>query len=138
MVRRITAFVLVSSILLQGVGLAQSTSPSPKRSSTKRVVWTIVGAGGGFAAGLFLGLNKFDDAINSDRKVWTIALLGAAAGGLAGGLLSANRKREASAFRLRDPLTDARLRAGQPRTLADVAAVNGNWMMPPAGEVRNR
>ncbi len=138
MVRRIIGSTLIALVFTQGAALAQSTSPSPKRSSTKRVVWTIVGAGGGFAAGLFLGLNKFDDAINSDRKVWTSALLGAAAGGLAGGLLSANRKREASAFRLRDPFADARLRAGQPRRLADVATVNGNWMTSPAGEVRNR
>lgn len=67
-----------------------SPSPSIKSSSTKRVVWTLVGIGAGFGAGLFLGLNAFDDAINSDRKVWTSALVGAAAGGLAGNLLSRN------------------------------------------------
>jgi hypothetical protein len=39
---------------------------------------------------LFLGLNAYDDAVNSDQKVWTSALVGAAAGGLAGGLLSRN------------------------------------------------
>jgi hypothetical protein len=59
-------------------------------SSTKRVVWTLVGIGAGFGAGLFIGLNAFDDAVNSDRKVWTSAIVGAAAGGLAGGLLSRN------------------------------------------------
>ena len=57
-------------------------------SSSKRVMWTLVGIGAGFGAGLFIGLNAFDDSINSDRKVWTSALVGAAAGGLAGGLLS--------------------------------------------------
>jgi hypothetical protein len=37
---------------------------------------------------LFIGLNAFDDSVNSDRKVWTSAIVGAAAGGVAGGLLS--------------------------------------------------
>jgi hypothetical protein len=67
------------------------SAPSTKASSsTTRVVWTLVGIGAGFGAGLFLGLHAFDDAINSDRKVWTSAIVGAAAGGLAGGLLSRN------------------------------------------------
>ena len=66
------------------------TAPPSKTSAgsgSKRVLWTIVGIGAGFGAGLFLGLNAFDDSINSDRKVWTSALVGAAAGGLAGNLL---------------------------------------------------
>ena len=54
------------------------------------MVWTLVGIGAGFGAGVFLGLHAFDDAINSDRKVWTSAIVGAAAGGLAAGLLSRN------------------------------------------------
>lgn len=66
-------------------------APAAKASSgSKRVVWTLVGIGAGFGAGLLIGLHAFDDAINSDQKVWTSALVGAAAGGLAGGLLSRN------------------------------------------------
>jgi hypothetical protein len=65
-------------------------SAAPGSGSGKRIAWTIVGAAAGFGAGLFLGLNQFDDAIDSDRKVWTTALVGAAAGGIAGGLLSRN------------------------------------------------
>jgi hypothetical protein len=57
------------------------------------VAWTLVGIGAGFAAGLFIGLSAFDDSINSDRKVWTSAIVGAAAGGLAGGLISRNVSR---------------------------------------------
>jgi len=34
--------------------------------------------GGGFVMGLIAGLAVFDDATNSDRKVWTTALLSAA------------------------------------------------------------
>ena len=78
-------------LLLCHVPLSADTSgPPPRRSNTKRVVWTLVGIGAGFGAGLFLGLNAFDDAVNSDRRVWTSALVGAAAGGLAGNLLSRN------------------------------------------------
>ena len=81
----------LAGLLLCHVPLSADTSgPSPKPSNTKRVVWTLVGIGAGFGAGLFLGLNAFDDSINSDRKVWTSALVGAAAGGLAGNLLSRN------------------------------------------------
>ena len=67
------------------------SAPPPRASSTtKRVAWTLVGIGAGFAAGLFIGLSAFDDSINSDQKVWTSVIVGAAAGGLAGGLLSRN------------------------------------------------
>jgi hypothetical protein len=62
-------------------------SKSAASSGSKRALWTAVGIGAGFAAGMFIGLNAFDDAVNSDRKVWTSALVGAAAGGLAGNLI---------------------------------------------------
>ena len=97
-------------LLLCHVPLSADTSgPSPKPSNTKRVVWTLVGIGAGFGAGLFLGLNAFDDATNSDRKVWTSALVGAAAGGLAGNLLSRNGGRSAnlSVKRADTPRVDA-------------------------------
>jgi len=58
------------------------------------VIWTAIGAGAGFAAGVFIGLNKFDDAVYADRKIWTTAIIGAAAGGVAGALLSRNVGRE--------------------------------------------
>jgi hypothetical protein len=86
--RRILSLVLIG-ILGAVPALAETREAAPKASSsTKRAIWTAIGAGAGFAAGVFIGLNKFDDAINSDRKVWTTALVGAAAGGVAGALLS--------------------------------------------------
>jgi hypothetical protein len=92
MFRRALCFGLAGLLLCHVPASADTSGPSPnpstKSSSTKRVVWTLVGIGAGFGAGLFLGLNAFDDAVNSDRKVWTGALVGAAAGGLAGNLLS--------------------------------------------------
>lgn len=92
--RAVCALLIVS--LLSAVPAAAepaSVRPAPAGKSVsngKRIAWTLVGAAGGFAAGLFIGLNQFDDAINSDRKVWTAALVGAAAGGIAGNILSRN------------------------------------------------
>jgi hypothetical protein len=37
---------------------------------------------------LYFGLKYFDDALYSDRKVWTCVAVGAVAGGVAGALLS--------------------------------------------------
>ena len=68
-----------------GRGTAATTSSATPGS--KRTLWTIVGIGAGFGAGLLIGLGAFDDAIDSDRKVWTTALVAAVAGGLAGNLL---------------------------------------------------
>jgi hypothetical protein len=92
MVRRALAVALAGWLVLPASAFADSPNiPSATKSSssstTKKVVWTIVGASAGFAAGVFLGLNKFDDSINSDRKVWTTAIVGAAAGGVAGALI---------------------------------------------------
>lgn len=95
MFRRAFCLGLVALLLSQAPAWADTGArPSPPAtkasSTTKRVAWTLVGIGAGFAAGLFIGLSAFDDSINSDRKVWTSVIVGAAAGGLAGGLLSRN------------------------------------------------
>jgi peptidoglycan/LPS O-acetylase OafA/YrhL len=73
------------------------------------IAWTAVGAGAGFGVGLVAGLGMFDDAVNSDRKVWTTAVVSAAAGGVVAFLLSRSHKssRHASATA---PLTDAEVR----------------------------
>jgi hypothetical protein len=100
MLRIVSGVVLI--VLLAASTAAADTgpqaAPAPKSSSTgKHVAWTVVGAAAGFGAGLFLGLNKFDDAIDSDRKVWTSAIVGAAAGGVAAALLSRNIGRSSAA-----------------------------------------
>jgi len=95
MFRKAYCFGLIGLLLCQ-VPVSADTGgrpPAPQTktsSNTKRLAWTLVGIGAGFGAGVFIGLNRFDDSINSDRKVWTSAIVGAAAGGLAGGLLSRN------------------------------------------------
>jgi hypothetical protein len=58
------------------------------RSLGKKILFTTIGAAGGFAAGLYFGLKYFDDALYSDRKVWTCIAIGTAAGGVAGALLA--------------------------------------------------
>lgn len=82
--------VFVQLALPQPV-LAQSAArhnSSRGTSTTKRVVWSLIGAGVGFGVGAMFGLHKFDDATNSDRKVTISAITGAVIGGLAGGFLS--------------------------------------------------
>ena len=62
-----------------------ATQPAGSRSSSKaRVIGTIAGAAGGFVLGIFAGLNWFDDATDSDRKVWLTAISFGAAGGVGG------------------------------------------------------
>src|SRR5262245_16497541 len=95
MFRKACTVALVAT-LLGAVPLgAQTRDTRPqaahKSSSTgKRVAWTLIGAGAGFAAGVFLGLNQFDDAINSDRKVWATAIACSAGGAIVAALLSRN------------------------------------------------
>ena len=79
---------LVSSLLLilfiSTAALSQSKPPQPVETHKYRTILTISGAAGGFASGLFVGLSAFDDAVNSDRKVWTTSIVGAGAGAIGG------------------------------------------------------
>jgi hypothetical protein len=90
-------------LLVLGVTAAHAQPASPAHKSHV-VVWTAVGAGAGFGLGMFVGLNAFDDAVNSDRKLWTTAALTAAAGGTIAWLLSRPHKaaRHAAPARLTD------------------------------------
>jgi hypothetical protein len=87
---------LLLSLLTSNSGFGQQ--PARKSDSSKfRVIFTIGGGGGGFALGLAGGLAAFDDAINSNRKVWTTAILAGVAGGIGGYFLGrALDKRSAS------------------------------------------
>lgn len=81
------------------VGLAValgSGSVAQAQSKAPVVIWTAVGAGAGFGVGVWAGLSAFDDAINSDRKVWTSAIVGACAGGVAGYLIGRAQRRQPS------------------------------------------
>jgi hypothetical protein len=63
---------------------SQQPAPRTAESHKYRVIFTIAGAGGGYTAGVFAGIAAFDDAVNSDRKVWTTALIMAAGGAIGG------------------------------------------------------
>jgi hypothetical protein len=80
MLRKISILLVVAILLSVIPAHAQQTAPSHKY----RTIFTIAGAGGGFVAGMFVGFAKFDDAINSDRKVWTTSLIGAGGGAVGG------------------------------------------------------
>lgn len=83
----ILAFILVSigSESLFGANYPQQASAQETGKKKKNHKWLIpVGIGAGFAIGTLAGLQAFDESINSDQKVWTTAILSAAAGGFAG------------------------------------------------------
>ena len=89
---------LISALMSVFISATAAHSQSaPQNSSHGRTVWTIAGAGAGFGVGLWAGLSAFDDAVNSDRKVWTSAIVGAAIGGLGGYFIGRARDRHDSA-----------------------------------------
>lgn len=77
-------FTLLVPRLEAGAPDAKTAGPHGGGAKRGRMIGFIVGAGAGFGLGVFAGLNWFDDAVNSDRKVWTTAILLGAAGGTAG------------------------------------------------------
>lgn len=100
--RRTVTIAAILMLVCAPAASAQSTAPV----SRSQVVWTVAGAGAGFGVGLWAGLTAFDDAINSDRKVWTSAVVGAAVGGVAGYLLGRARHDRARPSTARAESTD--------------------------------
>lgn len=64
----------------------RQAATTPGSRGQHRALWTVVGAGAGFAAGLVLGLRWFDDATYSERKIFTMAVILGAGGAVAGNL----------------------------------------------------
>ena len=90
--------VVLIALLSYGSSVAADTTEAAQGRDF-RPIWTVIGAAAGFGLGAWIGLTKFDDAINSDRKVWTTAIVGAAAGGVLGFLLDRHQSRSANPFR---------------------------------------
>jgi hypothetical protein len=88
-------FLVILCLMFVGADLcsAQSTSMSSGRSTAVVVRWTALGVGAGFGLGAYLGVAFFDDAVNSDGKLWTSAIVGGVAGGIGGYLIGRHRDR---------------------------------------------
>ena len=92
--RLVSPLVLALLICSSAVHADQGSGASRDRGF--RPVWTSIGAGAGFGLGAWAGLTKFDDAINSDRKVWTTAIVSAAVGGILGFLVDRKQARSSN------------------------------------------
>jgi hypothetical protein len=71
-------------LLISSKAFAQQPAGNFEKSSKYRKIFTISGGGGGFAVGMFVGLAKFDDAVNSTNKVTTTAVVGGVGGAVGG------------------------------------------------------
>ncbi len=124
-VRR-TAVVLTCAgcMAVSSIAHAQSRSPQTPRAT---VTWMIGGAGAGFGVGLWAGLSAFDDAINSERKVWTTAVVGAAVGAVGGYLIGRTRARTSGSSALRSdarfPAVESRRSLGRDNVLPPVRSI---------------
>src|SRR5262245_51788830 len=85
----VRAFAVVLIVAVGPVSVAHAQNATNQDSH--HALWTVSGAGVGFGAGLWVGLSAFDDAVNSDRKVWTSAIVGAGVGAIAGYLIGRAR-----------------------------------------------
>ena len=81
-----TKLVLLAILmsLISSEAIAQQPGGNIEKSSKYRKIFTIAGGGGGFAVGMFAGLAKFDDAVNSEDKVTKSALVGGVGGAVGG------------------------------------------------------
>ena len=76
--------IITTLVLFTGSSTFAQSPPKKEQSHKYRTILSLAGGGGGFALGVFLGFNAFDDAVNADRKLWTTAAI-CAAGGAVGG-----------------------------------------------------
>ena len=105
---RLSLFRAVTLTLAMVIGIGSTARAQAPQSSNGTSAWTVAGAGGGFGIGLWAGLKKFDDSINSERKVWTSAIVGAAVGAVSGYFIGRSRSsRPAPAAPARTPTLPA-------------------------------
>ena len=124
-VRRIAVVLTCAGCLaISSMAHAQSRSPQTPRTT---VTWTIGGAGAGCGVGLWAGLSAFDDAINSERKVWTTAVVGAAVGAVGGYLIGKARARNSGSSPLHwdagFPIFERRRSLGRDNVLPPVRSI---------------
>ncbi len=92
------SIALVLAILLSAPAAARAqATPAKKRHAP---AWIAIGAASGFGVGLWAGLTSFDQSIDSERKIWTTALVSAAGGGVLAYLLTRRRTDRTGAARI--------------------------------------
>jgi hypothetical protein len=123
MFRHIVGGLLLLLLTASAVSADPAASNKPPGRTTP--LWTFVGAGAGFGLGVWAGLSAFDDAIDSDRKVWTTAVLAATAGGLAGFFVDRHRARSAR----RAPAPSLTLSARQQSEIVAAASKLGSGQL---------
>jgi hypothetical protein len=124
-VRRIAVVLTCAGCMaVSSIAHAQSRSARTPRAT---VTWTIGGAGAGFGVGLWAGLSAFDDAINSERKVWTTAVVGAAVGTVGGYLIGRARAHSSGSSARRShagfPIVESRRSLGRDNVLPPVRSI---------------
>ena len=72
------------ALAFAGQALAQQPPATTKTTHKYRTILPIAGPAGGFVAGFYIGFNAFDDAVNSDRKLWTTSIISSAGGAVGG------------------------------------------------------
>jgi hypothetical protein len=77
--------------IVVGLMIVLGSADIARAQSRTEVLWIVSGGGVGFGVGLWAGLTAFDDDVNSDRKVWTSAIVGAGVGAVAGYLIGRAR-----------------------------------------------
>jgi hypothetical protein len=116
-------FAAALMILLCANAFAQQQSPKTTESHKYRTLLTLAGGGGGLALGFFIGFSAFDDAVNSDRKVWTTAAISAAGGAVGGYFLGRHldqRGKKTGAKRATDELYRALIESRRQTGTADL------------------
>lgn len=85
---------IVIGVILGGLAMLAYAPMSRAQESMRRSKWApwigaSIGTAAGFGLGMLTGLRFYDDAVNSDMKVWRSAYVGAAIGGVSGYLVGA-------------------------------------------------
>jgi hypothetical protein len=124
------AIVAALILALSPAGVGAQNAPGRNRGP---VLWAVAGAGAGFGIGTWVGLSVFDDAVNSDRKVWTSAIVGASVGGVAGYLIGRARRDRARPSTSTTAVANGRLDATDPALIERlVKSVRISGKAPPS------
>jgi hypothetical protein len=95
MLRQPLAIALLA-LLVSSSAVHADDATAAARARSFKPVWTAIGAGAGFGLGVWVGFRKFDDAIYSERKIWTTAIVSAAIGGVLGFLVDRRQARSSN------------------------------------------